>query len=230
LRGAKTSQKIAHFLLDFLCKESVSVTYGSSGADRPEAPLPRQRRVASAGSRWWRRDGAPRAQGGATTWPSVKLREAQAALGNEDPIEGEAGKADRYRNTHAKSKQAAVVALLNRPQGATISAIIAATGWQSHSVRGFPAGVVRKKLGLSLQSEKPDGERVYRVIEPQAAPPRHHDCCFDSLNCVRGSDGRAKGDNLPSDDVEMYPQFCSVVDPMSPCYQGYGGLFIWDPR
>jgi hypothetical protein len=52
-----------------------------------------------------------------------------------------------------------VLALLNRPSGATITAIMAATGWQAHSVRGFLTGVLRKKLALTLHSEKTDGEQ-----------------------------------------------------------------------
>ena len=62
------------------------------------------------------------------------------------------------------SKQAEVIRMLQRPEGVTISQICAATGWQTHTVRGTFAGAFKKKLGLTLTSDKAQGgERVYRV-------------------------------------------------------------------
>lgn len=67
------------------------------------------------------------------------------------------------------SKQAQVIEMLKRPQGASIKQVMQATEWQQHTVRGFFAGALKKKLGLPITSDKADGaERVYR-ISPDAA-------------------------------------------------------------
>lgn len=69
-----------------------------------------------------------------------------------------------HHQPRANSKQTRVLALLRGPSGATIDTVMRFTGWQPHTVRGFLAAVVRKKLGLRLESEKAGGERVYRIV------------------------------------------------------------------
>ena len=72
--------------------------------------------------------------------------------------------APKARTPREGTKQATLIAMLRAPEGATIEEIVAATGWQSHTVRGAMAGALKKKLGLEVTSEKVENRgRVYRL-------------------------------------------------------------------
>ena len=73
------------------------------------------------------------------------------------------------RKANGGSKQSRVIAMLASPAGATIAAMMKATGWQQHSVRGFLAGVVRKRLKLKLSSKEVDDIRLYRIASTNSS-------------------------------------------------------------
>ncbi len=91
---------------------------------------------------------------------------ADASTG--EPTAAETASASRaagqVRKTRENTKQAQLVAMLQRPEGASLDEIVAATGWQAHTVRGAIAGALKRKLGLTVTSEKVEGRgRVYRI-------------------------------------------------------------------
>src|SRR3982074_3000608 len=88
---------------------------------------------------------------------TASIAPVPAATPPQPAAGSESKKADRG------SKQSRVIAMLQSPSGATIAAMMKVTGWQQHSVRGFLAGVVRKRLKLKLGSKKVDGERLYQI-------------------------------------------------------------------
>ena len=79
-------------------------------------------------------------------------------------VEATARAQARTPRTRDNSKQATVIGMLKRPEGATIQQIVEATSWQAHTVRGTFAGAFKKKLGLTITSTKDAGEqRVYKI-------------------------------------------------------------------
>lgn len=99
------------------------------------------------------------------TPPANKTSKSKRNLKQPKPAAPSAGQPDTLSHS---TKQDRILLLLSQRNGATIPEMMQATEWQQHSVRGFLAGTVKKKLGLNLTSSKSDGElRRYRIV------PRH---------------------------------------------------------
>ncbi|WP_028769448.1 DUF3489 domain-containing protein [Silanimonas lenta] len=97
-------------------------------------------------------------------WSQDKAARTRPRTRENERSEVSRGEAERVRSTRQNSKQARVIAMLRRPEGATVRQIVEATGWQPHTVRGTLVGALKKKLGLTIVSEKvPSGERIYRL-------------------------------------------------------------------
>jgi Protein of unknown function (DUF3489) len=97
--------------------------------------------------------------------PKATARKTAKPAANKRPAPASSRPAARADTKHAR-----IIAMLRKPAGATIAAIMAVTDWQQHSVRGFLAGVVRKKLELNLVSDQTDKGRVYRIKDSRPSP------------------------------------------------------------
>src|SRR5205807_8777114 len=76
---------------------------------------------------------------------------------------------DQPSDTKRPSKQDAVIAMLQRPDGATVDEVASLMGWQRHTVRGLFSGTLKKKLGMTLASAQEERGRIYRIATPEQA-------------------------------------------------------------
>ena len=150
--------------LDFCCERSVAGEAGGAVA----ASWDRTPRMADLGGvevvrRWCR---LPRRSFMARyrTKPNPRTRPAKQLKSNTKKNTQTASRLSGRTTKHDR-----VLGLLQTKAGTTIAAISKATGWQPHSVRGFFAGIVRKKLGLTLESEKTRSGRIYRIVRAKTS-------------------------------------------------------------
>src|SRR5277367_932604 len=104
-------------------------------------------------------------------WNALPDVEKRRKLGDRDALIDQLWSAiealpDPQSNEKRPSKQDAVIAMLRRPEGATVDEVASATGWQRHTVRGVFSGTLKKKLGLTVASAKEERGRVYRIGAP----------------------------------------------------------------
>lgn len=125
--------------------------------------------IAADGNDWIVTDEGHEAMGRARPTPAPgptdpELDAAVTAAEAEWAKDKEPGQAQPKPRTRENSKQASIIEMLKRPEGATIAQIVELTGWQAHTVRGTFAGAFKKKLGLTIVSQKARGEeRIYRI-------------------------------------------------------------------
>jgi hypothetical protein len=109
-------------------------------------------------------------------WNALPGVEKQAKVGDRDTLIDQLWSAiealpepDPPSDAKRRSKQEAVIAMLQRPEGATVDEVASAMGWQRHTVRGLFSGTLKKKLGLTLASATEERGRVYRIAAPEPA-------------------------------------------------------------
>ena len=109
-------------------------------------------------------------------WNALPGVEKQTKVGDRDTLIDQLWSAiealpdpDQPSDTKRPSKQEAVIAMLQRPEGATVDEVAGVMGWQRHTVRGLFSGTLKKKLGLTLASATEERGRVYRIAAPEQA-------------------------------------------------------------
>lgn len=137
-----------------------SVVTAEEAAEPKEIPMTKPKPKRQNTSRPNRSKTAGRNSAAQTTARKIKELKAIRQSGVSQRQQSSAEQPGR-----SESKQARIIAMLRMPNGATIDAMAQATGWQQHSVRGFLAGVIRKKLGLNLVSAAAEGGRIYRIAD-----------------------------------------------------------------